>query len=197
MILIGRFLSPFVRRVATTLEFYEMAYESQPLQHTGEDVPKLREHNPVGRVPALILDDGQVLIESAAILDYLDREVGPERSLTPLGGQDRNRALTLLGIATGAIEKAIATAYEIRFRPEDKRHAPWVERCEEQTQGGFEYLDRQLAGDWFIGDKMSQVDITVAIGWQFMGTGHQSAAKFHRRPPPRCVAGAPDGNARV
>ncbi len=171
MVLIGRYLSPFVRRVATTLELYDMAFEHRPLQHTGEDVPTLRKSSPIGRVPALILDDEQVLIESAAILDYLDREVGPARSLTPVSGMERNRALSLLGIATGAIEKAIATAYEIRFRPEDKRHQPWVERCEDQARGGFEYLDNELDGDWFLGDKMSQVDVTVAIGWQFMGIG--------------------------
>lgn len=171
MILIGRYLSPFVRRVATTLNFYDMPFEHQPLEHTGEDVPALRKYNPIGRVPALILDDGQVLIESGAILDYLDREVGPERALIPATGNARNEALSLLGITTGAIDKAIATAYEIRFRPEEKRHAPWVERCEEQVRGGFNYLEKQLEGDWFLGNKMSQVDITVAIGWQFMGIG--------------------------
>jgi len=111
MILIGRYLSPFVRRV---VEFYGMEFEHQPLQHTGDDVPKLRRHSPIGRVPALILDDQQVIIESAAILDYLDREVGPERALTPAAGVERNQALSLLGIATGALDKAIATRDSLR-----------------------------------------------------------------------------------
>ena len=176
MILIGRNLSPFVRRVATTLELYEMAFEHQPLQHTGEDVPALRKHNPVGRVPALILDDGGVVIDSAAILDYLDREVGPERSLTPAGGAQRTQVMNLLGIATGAVDKAIATVYEVRFRPEEKRHAPWVERCAEQARGGFHYLESQLNGDYFLGNRMSQVDVTVAIGWQFIS---MAAKDFH------------------
>lgn len=171
MILIGRYLSPYVRRVATTLELFDMAFEHMPLQHTGDDVPQLRSFNPIGRVPALVLDDEQVIIESSAILDYLDREVGPERALLPATGVMRNRALSQLGIATGAIDKAIMTAYEIRFRPEEKRHQPWVDRCAEQARGGFEYLDEQLPGDWFIDDKMGQVDITVAIGWQFLAIG--------------------------
>jgi len=171
MILIGRYLSPFVRRVATTMEFYGMAFEHQPLQHTGDDVPELRKHSPIGRVPALVLDDQQVIIESAAILDYLDREVGPARALTPVAGSERNRALSLLGVATGAIDKAIATAYEVRFRPEEKRHQPWVDRCADQARGGFTHLEQQLENDWFVGDKMGQVDISVAIGWQFLGIG--------------------------
>ena len=173
MILIGRYLSPFVRRVATTLELYGMSYENRPLQHTGDDVPELRKHNPVGRVPALVLDDGQVLIDSATILDYLDREVGPERALTPASGAERNRDLNLLAIATGALEKAIATIYEVRFRPEEKRHEPWVERCAEQAIGGFDFLETQMEGEFFTGGKLSQVDVTVAVGWQFLGMANK------------------------
>ena len=168
MLLIGRYLSPFVRRVATTLEIYEIAYENRPLQHTGDDAPLLRKHNPIGRVPALILDDDEVIVDSNAILDFLDREIGPERSLMPNQGKRRNQALSLLGIATGAVEKAIATVYEMRFRPEEKRHTPWVERCAEQARGGFSYLNRELTGKWFLGGEMSQVDVTTAINWQFM-----------------------------
>ena len=169
MILIGRYLSPFVRRVATTMELFDLRFESRPLQHTGDDAPALREINPVGRVPALVLDEGEVIVDSVAILDYLDRLVGPERALIPAEGASRTRIMTLIGIATGAMDKAIATVYEVRFRPEDKRHPPWVERCAEQARSGFAYLESQLTGDWFVGGSMSQADVTIAIGWQFLG----------------------------
>ncbi len=173
MQLLGRYLSPYVRRVAATMNFYGIPFEHRPLQHTGDDVPALRALNPIGRVPALVLDDGEVIVDSATILDYLDREVGPERALTPASGHERTRVMSLTAIATGAIDKAIAVAYEVRFRPEDKRHAPWVERCAEQTKGGYEHLEAllepQLEGDWLHGGAMSQADITAAIGWQFMG----------------------------
>ncbi|MCB1744944.1 MAG: glutathione S-transferase family protein [Gammaproteobacteria bacterium] len=169
MQLIGRYLSPFVRRTAATLNLYGIPFESLPLQHTGDDAPTLRKSNPVGRVPALILDDGEVLIDSAAIIDYLDRKVGAARALTPADGADRTAVMRLTSVALGAVEKAIATAYEIRFRPEDKRHQPWVDRCAEQSRGGFEYLESQLQGDWFVGGKMSQADVTTAICWQFVG----------------------------
>lgn len=168
MILIGRYLSPFTRRAATTLQLYGIDYENHPLQHTGDDAAELRTHNPLGRVPALILNDGQVLVDSATIIDYLDREVGPEKALTPANGSERNQALNLVSIAMGAIEKAISTVYEIRFRPEEKRHAPWVDRCADQARSGIAYLENQLSGDWFLGNRMTQVDVTVAVGWQFM-----------------------------
>ena len=179
MQLLGRYLSPYVRRVATTMNFYGIPFEHRPLQHTGDDAPTLRALNPVGRVPALVLDDGEVIVDSATILDYLDREVGPERALTPASGPERTRVMSLTAIATGAIDKAIAVAYEARFRPEDKRHAPWVERCAEQARGGYGHLEAQLEAQleahpesgWLHGGAMSQADITAAIGWQFMGIG--------------------------
>jgi len=167
MQLIGRYLSPFVRRTAVTLGLYNMPFEHLGLQHTGDDAPKLRAINPLGRVPALVLDNGDVLVESAVIIDHLDREVGAGKSLTPADGPERSQVMMLTAMATGAVEKAIATAYEIRFRPEEKRHAPWVERCTEQAQGGFAYLNEQLTGDWLVGGKMTQADVTTAVCWQF------------------------------
>ena len=168
MILIGRYLSPFVRRVATTLELYELPFEHNPLQHTGDDAPKLRQQNPVGRVPALVLDDERILVDSHTIIDYLDRHVGAEKSLTPTDGEARDRVLNICGIACGAVEKAIATVYEARFRPKEMRHAPWVERCTEQAIGGFSHLENELTGDWFAGDAMTQADVTSAITMQFV-----------------------------
>ncbi|MGB7181960.1 MAG: glutathione S-transferase family protein [Burkholderiaceae bacterium] len=171
MILYGRFLSPYVRRVATSLNFYGFDYESKPIQHTGEEAATLRKINPIGRVPALVTDSGQVIVESAAILDYLDRLAGPENSLTPMTGDDRTRAINMLGVATGSIDKAISVSYEVRFRPEEKRHQPWVERCEEQARLGYEWLESQLDGQYFLGEAISQVDITTAVGWQYMSIG--------------------------
>ncbi|NKC15424.1 MAG: glutathione S-transferase family protein [Gammaproteobacteria bacterium] len=167
MILLGRYLSPFVRRVAATLEIYGLTFANNPLQHTGDDAPHLRKHNPVGRVPALILDDERVIVDSHVILDYLDRLVGADKALTPAGGNQRDAVLNIAGIATGAVEKAIATVYEVRFRPQDKRHVPWVERCSEQAVGGFNHLENQLDGGWFVGGRMTQADVTAAITWQF------------------------------
>ena len=169
MQLLGRYLSPFVRRVATTLNLYGIEFENNPLQHTGDDAPKLRAMNPVGRVPALVLDDGEVIVDSAVILDFLDREAGEQRALTPTGGRERTRVLSLTNVATGAAEKAIATVYEFRFRPKEKRHPEWVERCTEQSIGGFNYLNEQLTDDWLTGGKMTQADVTTAVAWQFAG----------------------------
>ena len=85
MILIGQYDSPFVRRVAIALRLYGLAFEHRPWSTFG-DADKIAPYNPLRRVPTLVLDDGEVLIESTAILDYLDELVGPDE------GDDRARA---------------------------------------------------------------------------------------------------------
>ena len=95
MILVGRYLSPFVRRVAVTLRLYGLEYEHRPLMAFGDDKKTISQWNPVGRVPVLLLDDGEVLFESSAILDYLDERVGPERALIPSSGPARREGASV------------------------------------------------------------------------------------------------------
>ncbi|MCP5151248.1 MAG: glutathione S-transferase family protein [Ectothiorhodospiraceae bacterium] len=176
MVLLGRYLSPFVRRVATTMNLYGLAFEHRPLLAFGDDKDVIRQWNPVGRVPTLVLDDGEAVVDSAAILDYLDRLVGPERALTPAEEPDRHRMLSLLGIATGAVEKAVLTVYEVRHRPEEKRHAPWVELCARQARDGFHYLEARIRGPWMNGETLSQADVTAVCYWDFVKVANPELA---------------------
>ena len=80
MFLIGQYDSPFVRRVAIALRLYGIAFEHRPWSTFG-DADKIAPYNPLRRVPTLVLDDGEALIESTAILDYLDELVGPDRAM--------------------------------------------------------------------------------------------------------------------
>src|SRR5580698_5737685 len=94
MELVGYFSSPFVRRVGVTLHLYGMAFTHRPLRTIAEvDAAAIRAANPVGRIPALVLDDGSVLIDSACIIDWLDEAVGPARALMPREGVARRRVL--------------------------------------------------------------------------------------------------------
>jgi glutathione S-transferase len=165
MILIGMFDSPFVRRVAISMDLLGVAFEHRDWS-VGRDFDRIRQFSPLGRVPVLVLDDGEALTESAVILDYLDDLAGPERALLPAHGIERRHAQRLMGFATGAVEKALHQAMERVFRPEDKRHAPWVERCNTQMRGAFAVLEQACvdAGqrEWLIGDTLGQADITLA-----------------------------------
>ncbi|MFT4198060.1 MAG: glutathione S-transferase family protein [Pseudoxanthomonas sp.] len=165
MILIGMFDSPFVRRVAVSMHVLGVAFEHRDWS-TGRDAALIRRYNPLGRVPTLVLDDGEVLFESAAVLDHLDQQAGPERALLPPGGRARRDALTLAALATGVADKTVAMVYERVYRPEDKRHAPWLARCRAQVEGALAALEAQCAAraghDWLVGERMTQADITLA-----------------------------------
>lgn len=171
MILIGMFDSPFVRRVAVSMKLLGMDFEHRNWS-VGRDQTQIRKYNPLGRTPTLMLADGETLIDSSAILDYLDERAGAERALLPRSGAARRRGLRLMSIATGAAEKAISQIYENVFRPAEKRHEPWVQRCREQTEGALAELDRACAAlpknDWLLGEQMSQADITVACAFTFI-----------------------------
>src|SRR5580658_9389914 len=122
------FDSPFVRRVAISMQLLDIGYEHADWS-VGRDFEMIREYNPLGRVPTLVLDDGESLVESAAILDYLDEQVGSARALLPASGDERREALQLMAIATGSADKAVTQVYEGVFRPAEKRHDPWLARC--------------------------------------------------------------------
>src|SRR5580704_9781274 len=129
MILIGQFDSPFVRRVAIALSVYGMAFEHRPWS-VWADAGKLSKINPLRRVPTLVLDDGEVLIESAAILDALDDMVGSDRALMPRSGPERRRGLKACALATGLADKAVSLFYEGLLHEAPSQ--AWIDRCEAQ-----------------------------------------------------------------
>jgi glutathione S-transferase len=176
MILIGMFDSPFVRRVAISLSLLDLPFEHRDWS-VGKDAELIRAYNPLGRVPVLVLDDGEALIESAMILDHLDEQVGPGRALLSARGQARRHALKLIALALGAVEKGLQIVVERVFRPEDLRHAPWVERCARQVDGALAALEAAVApvGDaWLGGDRIGQVDITLGCVLTYL----RDAARF-------------------
>jgi glutathione S-transferase len=171
MLLIGMFDSPFVRRVAITMKLLELPYEHANWS-IGRDFDRIRNHNPLGRVPTLVTDEGESLMESSAILDYLDERAGPERALLPPSGADRRRALNLIAMATGAAEKGVLQIYERVFRPEQKRHAAWTDRCRTQMSGSLAAIDRYIGergvSQWLVGKSMTQADITAVCVFTFL-----------------------------
>jgi glutathione S-transferase len=170
MMLIGMFDSPFVRRVAVSMTLLDIPFEHRNWS-VGKDFEAIRRYNPLGRVPTLVLDDGESLMESSAILDYVDELVGAGRALLPPAGAERRAALRLMSIASGAAEKGVLQVYEKAFRPEDKRHPPWVERCATQMHAGLAELERaavQATEGWLVGSHITQADITATCVFSFV-----------------------------
>jgi glutathione S-transferase len=158
MILIGQYDSPYVRRVAVSLRVLGFVHEHDT-RSVFADFDAMRRINPLGRIPSLVLDDGETLIDSAAILDWLDQSVGPERALLPAAGPERRRALHRIALATGVIDKAGAAAYEQLIRPAAYRWPDWIERCRTQATGAIE----ALAGEtWPTVGRIDQARITTS-----------------------------------
>lgn len=161
MILIGYYESPYVRRVAITMLLYGMTFEHRPYS-TSRDRERVREFNPLGRVPALVLDDGDVLTESGMILDHLDGLVGPERALTPVGPA-RRRVNQIVALAEGTLDKYVSAYYERNKRPEAFVYQPWLEHLEGQVAAGLAALDAIPLAPWLCGETMTQADVTSAV----------------------------------
>lgn len=158
MILVGQYDSPYVRRVAVSLRILGFAYEHDA-RSVFADFDAMRRVNPLVRIPSLVLGDGETLIDSAAILDWLDQSVGPERALIPLSGIDRHQVLRRMALATGVIDKAGAATYERLIRPSAYRWPDWIERCRTQAIGGIEALAEQ---PWPADGRIDQAQITTA-----------------------------------
>jgi len=171
MILVGQLDSPFVRRVAVTMQLYGMAYERRVLS-VFADAAAVRELNPLGKVPALIGDDGVALYDSTFILDWLDQQAGPARALTPPSGPARRDVQRLVAVALGVAEKSVERNGETVRRPPDKQVPEAIARIDQQIAGSLAWLEGEAAGDWLHGNAMTQADVTLTAALGHLGNRH-------------------------
>lgn len=169
MQLVGMMDSPYVRRVAISAQFLGLAYEHKPLS-IFNDLEKIRAISSLVKVPMLVCDDGQKLVDSTLIIDYLESELAAGKTLMPAARADRVRSLQVIGVALVAMEKVVALIYETRRRPPELQHAAWIERVDGQLRSALAELESAV-GDgsaWLFGPDMTQADITLAVTWRFV-----------------------------
>jgi glutathione S-transferase len=195
MLLIGQFDSPFVRRVAIALHHYGMAYEHRPWS-VWAHADEVAKHNPLRRVPVLILDSGETLIESAAILDALDdlatdaNAHADQKTLIARSGPERRATLRLCALAMGLADKAVSLLYERVLRQEGKRSAIWMDRCEAQIRETMALLEseRSLAPGPFWFRALSHADIALTCALRFVSEAHPHLARDQAHPNLRAHA---------
>jgi glutathione S-transferase len=140
MKLVGVYLSPYVRRVAAAMISRGLPYEHEPVNGYREfDVAS--RYNPVAKVPSLVLDDGEILIESSAILDYLN-ELVPSAPLIPAGSRARRATLRLAAIGHGICEQSVRLSGARRVPAPESDTKRW----RAQVLGGLSALDA-VAGE--------------------------------------------------
>ena len=172
MFLIGQYDSPFVRRVAIALRLYGLPFEHRPWSTFG-DADKIAPYNPLRRVPTLVLDGGEALIDSTAILDYLDELVGPDKAMLPLRGAERRHQLRICALASGLGDKSVSLVYESVLRKEQLKL--WVDRCEAQIAGALDVLEQERIAaktPYLFGERIGHSDIAVTCVLRFTHEAH-------------------------
>ena len=184
MRLIGGSHSPFVRRIAMVLEALGCDYDQEALK-TGDDRERLLHYNPVGRVPALALDDGRTIIDSHAIIDFLERRYDSEWQLIPSAEARRMQVLYADAIGIAALEKLVLWFYETNRRDPALRCSATVTGYEEQILTSLHWLSKRCSQQQFVcGDTLSLADITAV---SLVNTLAQVAPDLLSAPDTKCV----------
>lgn len=168
MIIYGRLLSPFTRRLLIWATLQDRGFEHRPIQVVGDDFAELKKIHPGGRTPVVVLDDGTTLVDSAAIQDYFEFSAPIEAKLLPQDEAGRRHAARLIGHATAIKEKAMAYFYELNRRPEPYRWQDWADRAADQATGSLALLEAECPeSGFFAGDAPGGVDIAVVVAYDF------------------------------
>lgn len=167
MKLIGMLDSPYVRRVAISLDALGLPFEHEAIS-VFTTFQRFRQVNPVVKAPTLVCDDGGILMDSALILQYVEATHFPQGS--PLWSRDpRLRLLQFRAVsfASAAADKVVQFVYEKQLRPASAQHGPWLDRVQGQFTAAFAALEALLAA----GPSLTQGDpqhaaIWPAVVWQ-------------------------------
>ena len=168
MQLIGMLDSPYVRRVAIGLKLLELDFEHRSVS-VFSGFEEFRKLNPVVKAPTLILDDGQSLMDSTLILDYVTAIAKADVTSTPEHAEDRLRATRLTGLALAACEKTVQIVYERNLRPAEKQYEPWIDRVSTQLLAAYAVLEAELGLGTLPLDagRLGQAGVIVAVAWRF------------------------------
>jgi len=141
MILRSSPASPFVRKVRIAADLLGLADKIE-VQETDLNDPAeaIRVQNPLGKIPALVLDDGMVYYDSRVILEVLDHMAGGGR-IIPRDAAARFAALRLQALCDGILDASLLIVYEARYRPADKAVQSWLDRQAEKVARGLAVLE--------------------------------------------------------
>jgi glutathione S-transferase len=118
--------SPFGRKVQIALSVLGFGDVKIEPTDTMDPDAVLRRDNPLGKIPVLITEDGDVYYDSRVILEYLDLRAGGGK-IIPHDAPERFAALRLQALCDGILDASILVVYESRWRPAEKHEAKWLD----------------------------------------------------------------------
>lgn len=166
MKLIGMLDSPYVRRVAISLECMGVTFDHEAVS-VFSSFEKFHAINPVVKAPTLVCDDGEVLMDSSLILQYVEASKSGGRSLWPKDHAELQHDFRAVGLALAACEKSVQIVYERNLRPASAQYEPWMERVTGQLLAAYAGLEKEVQGRPRAFEAMGHASITAAVAWQF------------------------------
>jgi len=166
MKLIGSLTSPYVRKVR--IVFLEKKVDLDlELENVWAADTKIALNNPLGKVPCLLLDDGEVIYDSSVITEYADT-LSPVGKLIPTGSRERATVKTWETLADGVQDAGILARLEATLRPPEQQSPTWIERQMGKMNASLAQMSRQLGENaWCHSNQMTLADIAVgcALGY--------------------------------
>ncbi|KAF0867256.1 glutathione S-transferase N-terminal domain-containing protein [Pseudomonas sp. LD120] len=159
--------SPYVRKVMVVLhetgQLNRVALQASQLSPVSPDAT-LNQDNPLGKIPALRLDNGQVLYDSRVILEYLDQQhVG--NPLIPRDGSARWRRLTLAALADGIMDAAVLVRYELTLRAPEKHWEQWLDGQRDKIRRALAVLEAEAIAELACHFDVAAISVACALGY--------------------------------
>ncbi|MCX5591400.1 glutathione S-transferase family protein [Alcaligenes endophyticus] len=154
--------SPFGRKVRLAAATLELDIRVEVADTTDPD-DSLRQQNPLGKVPVLLLGDGRALFDSSVIIDFLNEYDGRSR-LIPIG-EKRHLVLVQQALADGILDAALLQMYESRFRPVHLHGGQWLEHQRGKVQRALSYFEQHLPQQQQAGPHIGEISLAVALSY--------------------------------
>jgi len=168
MRLIGMLDSPYVRRVAISLDVLGVAFDHEAVS-VFSTFEKFKSINPVVKAPSLVCDDGTVLMDSSLILQFVEAAKTNGKSLWSKDSVQLLHEFRAVSLAMAACEKAVQCVYELHLRPMAAQYEPWLERVKGQLIAALSLLETEVANRQKDFERaVNQECITIAVVWQFI-----------------------------
>ena len=171
--------SPFGRKVKLAMSILgldsQVTIEKADPTDAGDSI---RKQNPLGKIPALIVEDGTVLYDSPVILEYLDHRAGGGK-IVPQEPNGRFAALTLQALCDGILDACILLVYEGRWRPVEKHEPKWIDHQTGKVERAFAVLEANPPALTAVPD-VGQITLACALGYQDLRFGGKWRGSYPR-----------------
>lgn len=167
MKLIGMLDSPYVRRVAISLEMLRVPFEHEAIS-VFSTFAQFQGINPVVKAPTLVCDDGEVIMDSSLILQFVERTLPDARTLWSTDLARVQHEFRAVSLALAACDKSVQIVYERNLRPAAAQYEPWVQRASGQLLAAYAGLEQEVQTRPFVfNETHRQAAIAAAVAWQF------------------------------